>query len=187
MAQTPGITQVIHEYMSVHWKSSAESIRTYVRTWVEQCKGAGVPSIGEEATYEPHHQQPPASGWTKMETNRLNLHSPHPVSYVQLCINFVQIHSISFGLDHAVRTYVCATQVVQGCLMVYNARRAMQHACMHRTKAERTDLSLIFRLRKRMTTNEKIICIRSWITFNLVHVGTYSTYVRTRHGHLHLH
>ena len=63
----PHIIQVIssHMYMCI------ESNLLSKRTWVEECKGAGVPRVGEEATYEANHQQPSTSGGTKMETDTL--------------------------------------------------------------------------------------------------------------------
>ena len=69
---------------------------------------------------------------------------------------------------------------------------------MHRTKAERThvtDRSLIFRLRKRMATNEKIICtveshsvLTIWYMYEHTYVQGIATYISptesTRTSHL---
>ena len=86
-----------------------------------------------------------------------------------------------------------------GCARFSNVYNTRSYVCsMHRTKAERnhvTDLSLIFRLRKRMATKEKIICTvesHSVLTILYMYKHTYvqgiATYISpteaTRTSHL---
>ena len=53
------------QVISSHMHVCIESNLLPKRTWVEECKGAGVPRVGEEATYEANHQQPSTSGGIK--------------------------------------------------------------------------------------------------------------------------